>query len=656
MQTQTKRDLEVRSEPPGTAPVSSLLDEAAAPRHSRKLKILFLAANDPQGKLQVDEEYRGIDHAVVQRRDRLELVAKLAVRRDEIQRGLLQHIPDVVHFGGHGTRAGALLFCGEPGEVTGDGFGALLDALRDRVRLVVLNACFSATQADSIRDSVGIAIGMDSPISDAAAVAFSVAFYEALAYGRSVLQAFQLGRAAIAVHGMPQEAPVPRLLVRRGVDASKVILVAPDEDADGSLDGGSAWQRMLRLAFAAAFLAAVAFAALFGAGVLHQNLLSEYVVFVVLGGLAAIFTWGFLSVPPGVAEARRGVVTRAIGSAATLVAVIGGGLQFAASESEFAVKVKFVDPAGQPAAVTGMARLEIGGYMSPLSMNGSDLVEFGPLPRRLADSPASLTLESLTFRLQSPEQMYRLQPGGMLRVEVTPIVPSKISGTVSFAAARMPGGQVSIVGRDCASTIRDGYFEIACPGTAPPVKVQIRVPENYTDQICTRESVLHAMTDNEIVLERCTGRAPVPRLPPAAARSAPRPPRPCMQTPEALIHREAQLVIQQDVAQLVALFSPGAAIADAQRGESHSPQDRYLAEFARHRFAGASHGEIRCVGIANGKAFYTSSSAGWFSDGTGYNNAGPSDHWILERLGTCWQIAGLIINAAHDGDPRFAQE
>src|SRR3954468_5004588 len=145
MQTQTKRDLEPRSEPLRIAPVPPPLD-ATAPRYRRKLKILFLAANDPQGRLQVDEEYHGIDHAVVQCRSRLELAANLAVRRDEIQRGLLHHEPDVLHFGGHGTRAGALLFHGETSEVTGDGFGALLGALRDRVRLVVLNACFSAAQ------------------------------------------------------------------------------------------------------------------------------------------------------------------------------------------------------------------------------------------------------------------------------------------------------------------------------------------------------------------------------------------------------------------------------------------------------------------------------------------------------------------------------
>lgn len=599
MQTQTKRDLEVRSEPLRTAPIPSPPDDATEPRYRRKLKILFLAANDPQGRLQVDEEYHGINDAVVQCRNRLELVANLAVRRDEIQRGLLHHRPGVVHFGGHGTRAGALLFHGEAGEVTGDGFSALLDALRDRVRLVVLNACFSAAQADSIRDSVGIAIGMDSPISDAAAVAFSGAFYEALAYGRSVLQAFRLGRAAIALRGMPKEATIPRLLVHRDVDASRLILVAPDDDADGPPVVGSAWPRMLWLALAAAAFVAVTFAALYGTGV----------------------------------------------------------LPLAASEGEFAVTVKFVDPAGQPAAVTGMARLEIGGYTRPLPVNSSDLVEFGPLPRRLAGSPTSLTLESRTFRLRSPEQVYRLQPGGMFRAEVTPVASNKVSGTVSFAAARMLGGRVSVVGRDCASSIRDGYFEIACPDTAPPVKVQIGLPESYADQICTREVVLHAMTDNEIVLERCPHGSPVPvGLPPDTVRSAPPLPRACLQTPEALIQGEAQLVLHHDVAQLVPLFSPGAAIIDAQRGESQSPRDRYLAEFAKHRFAGASHGEIRRVGAAHGKVFYTSSSAGWFSDGTGYNNPGPSDHWILQRLGACWTIAGLIINAAHDGDERFAQD
>lgn len=47
-----------------------------------------------------------------------------------------------------------------------------------------------------------------------------------LGFGRSVREAFELGRAALLLEGVPEET-TPELLVRKGVDASGLVLIAP---------------------------------------------------------------------------------------------------------------------------------------------------------------------------------------------------------------------------------------------------------------------------------------------------------------------------------------------------------------------------------------------------------------------------------------------
>src|SRR4051812_23413150 len=69
-----------------------------APRE--QIKILFLAANGADRDLRLDDEYRAVDSATGHRADSFALVSKWSLQRDELQQGLLQHQPDIVHFGG----------------------------------------------------------------------------------------------------------------------------------------------------------------------------------------------------------------------------------------------------------------------------------------------------------------------------------------------------------------------------------------------------------------------------------------------------------------------------------------------------------------------------------------------------------------------------
>jgi hypothetical protein len=245
-------------------------------------KVLFIGANGRDTtRLRLGAEVRDIQHELqaAGASEAFRITAELAVRPTDLQRLLLLHEPDVIHFSGHGSETYALAKTGEwcdplaetgdwpatSGEGTSREFmpsknaaggvdevssgGLLLEdergaavAVRPEVltellaivtrdkplRCVVLNACFTASQAQAIARHVDCVIGTTRDIDDYAAIAFSVAFYRAIAHGKSVGTAFDLGRVEIGLRcrfGMD----VPRLFHSPDVAPERVFL------GDGSL-------------------------------------------------------------------------------------------------------------------------------------------------------------------------------------------------------------------------------------------------------------------------------------------------------------------------------------------------------------------------------------------------------------------------------------
>lgn len=196
--------------------VRFLLGEDAA-SGQKPTKILFLAVN-PKGtaQLRLDEEMRSIDEALRKSdfRHRVQIEQQWAVRVSDLQGLLLRHAPDIVHFSGHGS-SGLILedIDGRPREVPPDALADLFGILKDTVRCVVLNACYSHEQAIAISHYVEAVIGMNDEIDDEASVAFASAFYQALGYGKDVPTAFKLGVSQLRIYDLPA-ASMPQLLVR----------------------------------------------------------------------------------------------------------------------------------------------------------------------------------------------------------------------------------------------------------------------------------------------------------------------------------------------------------------------------------------------------------------------------------------------------------
>ena len=204
-----------------------------------KVTVLFLAAN-PQGtnRPSLDEEIRSVNEKIraSDRRDSLDLISVWAVRPDDLLQKLNQHKPQVVHFSGHGSQAGEIILLdhnGLPKAVSSAALEGLFRVLKDNIQVVILNACYSRIQAEAIVKVIDCVIGMNAAIGDQAAIIFAASFYRAIGFGRSVQEAFEQGKVALLLEGIPEEG-IPELLCRSGIVASKVILCTAQTQKSGA--------------------------------------------------------------------------------------------------------------------------------------------------------------------------------------------------------------------------------------------------------------------------------------------------------------------------------------------------------------------------------------------------------------------------------------
>jgi len=215
------------------------------------VRLLFLAASPTSvERLQLDREAREIAEKIrlSDGRDFLEMISCWAVRPEDLLQHLNEHRPHIVHFSGHGSRTGEIFLEDEqrrPFAVNHSTLARLFEAMSDNIRLVVLNACYSAAQARAIVEFVDCAIGTTSEIEDTAAVAFAASFYRALGFGRSVAEALQQGKVTL---DLLKVAPSswPQLQTRQGVDPNRVFLIGERATAPRPLD---IWRDPLSLPF-----------------------------------------------------------------------------------------------------------------------------------------------------------------------------------------------------------------------------------------------------------------------------------------------------------------------------------------------------------------------------------------------------------------------
>ncbi|MCU0285388.1 MAG: CHAT domain-containing protein [Acidobacteria bacterium] len=161
-----------------------------------KTRILFVSANPIMTKrLELTKEVKKIKSKLKKCRD-LELNRKWAVTMEILTQALLEISPQIVHFSGHGNVQYGILLEDDKGSikgVTGEALGCLFKVFKDKIKCVILNACYSEVQARAIKEYIPYVIAMKKTIEDKAAIAFSIGFYQGLGAGKSIPAAFDLG-------------------------------------------------------------------------------------------------------------------------------------------------------------------------------------------------------------------------------------------------------------------------------------------------------------------------------------------------------------------------------------------------------------------------------------------------------------------------------
>jgi hypothetical protein len=192
---------------------------------SQTIRILFLSANPwTTARILVDEEAREIFERLQEGsfREQFVLYNHAAIRLSDVQRLLMTYRPHIVHFSGHGSKKHKIILGGLPGrgkQVERQALVEVLALYRKHLRLVFLNACFTRTQARSLSAVIDYSVGSRKPIGDKEGVAFAGAFYRALAFGKSVREAFDSAMAEVALMNLKRARGL-ELFVRDGVSES----------------------------------------------------------------------------------------------------------------------------------------------------------------------------------------------------------------------------------------------------------------------------------------------------------------------------------------------------------------------------------------------------------------------------------------------------
>src|SRR5207253_10222845 len=112
---------------------------------------------------------------------------------------------------------------GKAQQVNQEAVAELFEILKDNVRIIVFNACFTKDQARALSGFIDFTVGTNEAVGDRASIAFAAAFYRGLAYGRSVREAFKLGKLELKLLGISGEEKT-EFFVREGANPDKPFL------------------------------------------------------------------------------------------------------------------------------------------------------------------------------------------------------------------------------------------------------------------------------------------------------------------------------------------------------------------------------------------------------------------------------------------------
>jgi hypothetical protein len=153
-------------------------------------------------------------------RDKFEfLQPQLAVTITELLRAMNAG-PNIVHFSGHGSPEGILITKddNQTQVLTADVLERLFKPLKECTEIVVLNSCYSASQAEFISRLGMYVVGNNLTIGDGAAISFAKGLYNGLSEGKSFEAAVNDARIVVMTEARVYSAVVEVWLGGRKLD------------------------------------------------------------------------------------------------------------------------------------------------------------------------------------------------------------------------------------------------------------------------------------------------------------------------------------------------------------------------------------------------------------------------------------------------------
>lgn len=140
-----------------------------------------------------DLELRAIQHGIrdgIVRNFDLQLCP--AAQLHDLHAALARLRPEVVHFSGHGETDGIILNDARAHGylLRNDALPSLLAAAGERLRCLVLNACYTSEAAHLVLGRVPFVVGTTEKIDDTSAISFSSSLYSHIGNGRTYQDAF----------------------------------------------------------------------------------------------------------------------------------------------------------------------------------------------------------------------------------------------------------------------------------------------------------------------------------------------------------------------------------------------------------------------------------------------------------------------------------
>ena len=181
--------------------------------------ILMVVTDPGAGWQRLDNELRAIDQAVNRSQMAVEPVSVTSL--PSLEAALVGQERSIIHFTGQADGgAGVPLSAEDSGTapVSAEELGRFFQANAPHVRCVVLSSCYTPQQGLAIAEHVPCVVGTPPAMPGDAAVAFSRAFYQALANRQLAGAAFNAGQRAAGAQQGHGDPALPVLHVQPGAE------------------------------------------------------------------------------------------------------------------------------------------------------------------------------------------------------------------------------------------------------------------------------------------------------------------------------------------------------------------------------------------------------------------------------------------------------